>query len=83
VVTGDWGLADRYGDLTMSDRFQCEECAAEFATESEMLRHVTEPHVRAKSGKKERMATPANMERVTSRTTTNREGREFTRRNPE
>ena len=65
----------------MSDRFSCAECAAEFATESEMLRHVSEPHVQARSGKKERMATPPHGDKLLHRV--NREGREFTRRNPE
>ena len=68
----------------MTQRFQCEECAAQFATESEMLRHVSEPHRRAASGKSERMATP-------SRGSTTpphgdqlaRKDREFSRRNPE
>ena len=67
----------------MSDRFSCAECAAEFATESEMMRHVSEPHVKAASGKKERMATPPHGDKLLPRTPTNRQGREFTRRNPE
>lgn len=67
----------------MTTRFHCEECAAEFATESEMLRHVSEPHVRAQSGKKERMATPPHSDRLSTRVPTDRQGREFSRRNPE
>ena len=62
----------------MTTRFHCEECAAEFATESEMMRHVSEPHVRASSGRKERMATPPHGDKLAPR-----KDREFTRRNPE
>lgn len=62
----------------MSSRFQCTECAAEFATESEMLRHVSEPHRRAASGKTERMATPPHGDKLMPR-----KDREFSRRNPE
>ena len=62
-------------------RFHCSECAAEFATESEMLRHISEPHVNASSGKKERMATPPHGDKLVPRT--KRQGREFTRRHPE
>lgn len=66
----------------MSQRFHCAECAAQFATESEMLRHVSEPHVRVRgsSGEKERMATPPRGDRMTAET---RRDREFSRRNPE
>ncbi len=64
----------------MKDRFRCEECAAEFATESEMFRHVSEPHVRAKSGERLRMATPPHGEKLPIRDKkAPREGREFTR----
>ena len=62
----------------MSERFRCAECAAQFASESEMLRHVTEPHVRAQSGEKERMATPPHGDQLQKRKT-----REYSRRNPE
>ena len=62
----------------MTQRFQCGECAAEFASESEMLRHVTEPHVRASSGQRERMATPPHGDKLMPR-----KDREFSRRNPE
>lgn len=62
----------------MTQRFQCEECSAQFATESEMLRHVSEPHVRAESGRKERMATPPHGDQLVPRRT-----REYSRRNPE
>ena len=65
----------------MTQRFQCNECAAEFATESEMLRHVSEPHKRADSGRMERMATPPRGE--TSGEVQARKNRAFTRRNPE
>ena len=63
----------------MSDRFRCAECAAEFATESEMFRHVSEPHVRAKSGERMRMATPPHGDKLPIRREKPREGREFTR----
>ena len=63
----------------MSDRFRCAECAAEFATESEMFRHVSEPHVRAKTGQSTRMATPPSGDKLLSRTEKPRAGREFTR----
>ena len=43
-----------------------------------MLRHVTEPHVRAQSGEKERMATPPHGDKLLNRKT-----REYSRRNPE
>lgn len=63
----------------MKDRFRCAECAAEFATESEMFRHVSEPHVRAKSGERKRMATPPHGDKLATRSEQPREGREFTR----
>ena len=62
----------------MSDRFRCAECAAEFATESEMFRHVSEPHVRAQSGERMRMATPPHGDKLPVREKP-RAGREFTR----
>ena len=65
----------------MADRFTCSECAAEFATESEMLRHVSEPHKRAGTGRMERMATPPRGE--TSGEVPARKTREYSRRNPE
>lgn len=46
-----------------------------------MLRHVSEPHRRAESGRSERMATPPHGDKLMPRTP--RKNREFTRRNPE
>lgn len=68
----------------MTSRFQCEECAAEFASESEMLRHVTEPHRRVASGRTERMATPSHGTTPPhGDKLVKRKDREFSRRNPE
>jgi hypothetical protein len=69
----------------MSGRFKCSECAAEFASESEVLRHVSEPHRRAESGRAERMATPSYGSTTPPHgdKLAPRKNREFSRRNPE